>query len=74
MEFLRGYGIGANLQQLLERYWVGQTVVPWAVGYYGRPFKTERGVTQGCPMYPTIFKIVVDSVVWSMLLEVCGPQ
>ena len=25
-------------------------------------------------MYPTIFNIVVDAVVWFVLLEVCGPQ
>ena len=34
-----------------------------AGGYYGTEFKGERGVTQGDPLYPTIFNVVVDAVV-----------
>ena len=41
---------------------------------YGCPFKTERGVTRGYPVYPTTFKIVVYAGVRAMLLEVCGTQ
>ena len=48
-EVLRGYGLGANLQRLLERYWNDQKVVPRAGGYYGQPFKTERGGDPGGP-------------------------
>ena len=47
MEILWEYRIGMNLQRLLEMYWEGQTVVLWSKGYYGRPFKIDRGVTQG---------------------------
>ena len=32
-------------------------------GYYGASFKGERGVTQGNPLSPTIFNVVVDAVV-----------
>ena len=32
-------------------------------GYYGTAFKGERGVTQGYPLSPTIFNVVVDAVV-----------
>ena len=34
-----------------------------ADGYFGRPLKGYRGVTQGNPLYPTIFNVVVDSVI-----------
>ena len=34
-----------------------------AGGYYVEPFREERGVTQGNPLSPTIFNMVVDAVV-----------
>ena len=43
-------------------------MVARAGGYYGTAFKGERGVTQGDPLPPTIFNVVVDTVVhhWVM--------
>ena len=38
-----------------------------AGGYYGAAFKGARGVTQGDPLSPTIFNVVVDAVVWHWL-------
>ena len=38
-------------------------MVARAGGYYGTAFKGERGVTQGGPLSPTIFNVVVDAVV-----------
>ena len=32
-------------------------------GYYGTGFKGARGVTQGNPLSPTIFNVVLDAVV-----------
>ena len=39
-----------------------------AGGYYGKAYKGERGVTQGDPLSPSIFNVVVDAVVqhWVM--------
>ena len=38
-------------------------MVEKAGGYYGAAFKGGRGVTQGDPLPPTIFNVVVDAVV-----------
>ena len=38
-------------------------MVTRAGGYYGEAFKGARGVTQGDPLSPTIFNVVVDAVV-----------
>ena len=34
-----------------------------AGGYYGSAFQGFRGVTQGDPLYPTIFNMLVGAVV-----------
>ena len=74
MEILRDYGLGTRLQILLQRYWDLHRVVTKAGNYYGRPFRTGRGLTQGDPFYPTLFNIIVDTVVRETLQEICGPQ
>ena len=38
-------------------------MVERAGGYFGTGFKGEMGVTQGDPLSPTIFNLVVDAVV-----------
>ena len=45
-------------------------MVARAGGYYGTGFKGTRGVTQGNPLSPTIFNVVVYAVVrhWVMLV------
>ena len=45
-------------------------MVAQAGGCYGLPFHGERGVTQGDPLLPTIFNVVVDAVVryWESLV------
>ena len=42
--------------------------------FFGRPFNTKRGVTQGGPVPLTIFNVVVDVVVMVVLLEVYVTQ
>ena len=74
MEILRVYGLGYKLQRLLQQYWDGQRVVPKSGKYYGRPFRMGIGATQGDPLSPKIFNILVDAVVRTALQEFCGPQ
>ena len=52
IEIIRGYGMGTNLQRLIQRYWDRQKVVPKASKFYESPFSMGRGVTQGEPVYP----------------------
>ena len=69
LEILEGYGVGPRARRLLRAYWRKSTMVARAGGYFGTGFKGERGVTQGDPLSPTIFNVVVDAVVchWVML-------
>ena len=63
LEILEGYGVGPSARRLLTIYWCCLTMVAKAGGYYGKVFKRERGVTQGDPLSPNIFNVVVDAVV-----------
>ena len=72
VEILEGYEVGPRAWRILQAYWEKTTMVARAVGYYGEAFKGAPGVTQGDPLSPTIFNVVVDAVVrhWvTMLLE-----
>ena len=74
MYILREFGLGDNLQRILQRFWGKQGVVLKSVKLFGRPFRMKRGVDQGEPVSLTIFNIMVDAVVREVLLEVCGTQ
>ena len=67
---LKGYGVGDRILRLLSVYWEGARHVCRTGGYYGTPFRSERGVTQGDPVSPVIFNVVVDCVVrhWCQLV------
>ena len=71
---IRDCGLWPNIRRLLQRFWNEQAAVPKARRYYVHLFLTERGVTQGDPVYPTVFNILVESVVRVVLLEVFIPQ
>ena len=63
LEILEGYSVGPSSRRLLTTYWRSLTMVARVGGYYGEAFKGARGVTQGDPLSPTIFNVVVDTVV-----------
>ena len=63
LEILEGYGMGPRSCRLLRTYWGKMTMVAGAGGYYGGAFKGAQGVTQGDPLSPTIFYVVVEVVV-----------
>ena len=63
LEILEGYGVGPRARRLLSTYWEKLTMVARAGGYYGTGFNGARGVTQGDPLSPTIFNVVMDAVV-----------
>ena len=63
LDILKGYGVGDRVRRLLATYWERSTMVAREGRYYGTEFKGERGVTQGEPLSPTIFNVVVDAVV-----------
>ena len=51
------------MRRMLRVYWRKSTMVARAGGYFGTGFKGARGVTEGNPLSPTIFNVVVDAVV-----------
>eukprot|EP00978_Attheya_sp_CCMP212_P003779 scaffold8023_cov54-Attheya_sp.AAC.7 len=55
-----------------EQYWDKQQIIVKASGYHGTPFQATRGVTQGDPVPPTIFNIMVDAVIRYWLSLACG--
>ena len=63
LEILEGYGRGPRSRRLLQIYWRCLTMVARVGGYYGTAFKGKRGMTQGDPLSPTIFNVVVGAVV-----------
>ena len=63
LEILEGNSVGPRACWLLRTYWRRLSIVARAGGYYGEDFKGARGVTQGEPLPPTIFNVVVDMVV-----------
>jgi Reverse transcriptase (RNA-dependent DNA polymerase) len=63
LSILQAYGMGPNLLRILKKFWDNLQVVPRQSGYYGSPIPVRHGVTQGDPLSPTIFNIVIDAAV-----------
>ena len=54
---------------MIRDYWDRTTIEARSGSYYGKGFKGGSGVTQGDPLSPTIYYVVVDVVVrhWLMI-------
>jgi len=63
LELLEGYGVGPNMLWLIKTFWDIAVLVCRAGACYGTAFKAYRGVTQGGPLSPRIFNVMVDAVV-----------
>ena len=66
--------VGPKALRLIRTFWSKAILVCRASGYHGSPFSAERGVTQGGPLSPTIFNIMVDAIVreWVRQMELLG--
>jgi hypothetical protein len=53
--------------RLLCAYWEQQLLAVRQADYYGEPIKATRGLTQGDPLSPTIFNVVVDAIIRAWL-------
>ena len=59
--------MGPQAFRLLRTYWSWLRVVAKAGGCYSSSFQGFRGVTQGYPLSPTIFNLVVYSMVKTLV-------
>ena len=71
---LKGYGTGVRAMRLICNFWDQASFACRAQGRYGRPFKAGRGVTQGGPLSPKIFNVMVDAIVREWLRQVLGDE
>ena len=63
LDILRDAGVGPKTIRILKAFWDKAELACRASGYYGRVFKAWRGATQGGPLSPTIFNLMVDAIV-----------
>ena len=71
MDILVGYGFGPLIERILQHYWYHLSIVARSGRYSGTLFKVHLEVTQGYPISPAIFSILVDAVNchWVTLVE-----
>ena len=67
IEILEVYVVVLQALCLIHKYWNRMTMVERAKGYYGAPYKGYQGVTQGDPLFFTLFNMVVGTVVQNWL-------
>ena len=60
--------------RLIKFFWDNAELVCCAGGVFGKPFMAHQGVTQGGPLLPHIFNVMVDAVVREWLQQVLGDE
>ena len=63
LDILKGYGMGPPYCRILRAYWERTKMVACVGGYYDIALQGFWGVTHGGPLSPTIFNVVMDTVV-----------
>ena len=63
LDIIAEYRVGPRVFQLLRTYWDRLTMVARDSRYFCLYFKGYHGVTQGDPLPPTLFNVVVDTVI-----------
>ncbi len=58
--------------RLIKHFWDKVELACRAEGNLGRIFKALRGVTQGGPLSPKIFNVLVDAIVREWLRQLFG--
>ena len=74
MEILMGYGVGPQKERILQYYWDLLSMVFRVGRYYGTHFKRNQGVTQGDPLSPTNFNMVVEVVIIHWFTVMAGEE
>lgn len=67
---MKEYGIGERTATLIEKYWTTQQVAIKQSGFYGKAFSPGRGVIQGDVLSPTLFNLVIDTIVRQLCSEI----
>ena len=74
LQILEDRGVSPKIRRLIQRFWSLALLVCKAGGCYGRPFLAGRGVTQGGPLSPRIFNLMVDAVMREWLRSQLGAE
>ena len=70
LEILAGCVLRPWYHRIIRNYWDSLTMVDCMGCCYGESFQGLRGITQGYPLFPNIFNVVVDEVVRNWFLMV----